>query len=111
MTLRECLSYEPRKRPPFIELDRRFDAIEPSLFTSCIFAKSESPSEHIERQASGAPGRRRTIQIQFRTVSDRSDCIVKDLFPSHVAEMLMLGQKVPPERKEMITMLFRSFQP
>jgi len=107
MTLSECLSYEPRKRPPFIELDRRFDAMELSLFTSSVFAKSEGPSEHdkIERQNSGS-GRRRTIQMQFRAISDRTDCIIKDLFPRHVAEMLMRGQKVPPERKEMITMCF-----
>ncbi len=84
--------------------------MELSLFSSSVFAKSEGPSEQdpIERQASGASGRRRTIQKQIRMISDRTDCIIKDLFPSHVAEMLMRGQKVPPERKELITMCFRS---
>ena len=36
----------------------------------------------------------------------RTESILKDLFPEHVATALIRGEKVPPERKEMVTMYF-----
>jgi hypothetical protein len=36
--------------------------------------------------------------------------ILLDLFPAHVAEALIRGEKVPPERKEMVTMFFSGEQ-
>ena len=33
--------------------------------------------------------------------------VLYDVFPKHVAEALMNGQKVPPERKDMVTVYFR----
>ena len=46
--------------------------------------------------------------LKYRSIIGRTDDILKDLFPPHIAELLMRGEKVPPERKEMITMYFRS---
>jgi hypothetical protein len=34
-----------------------------------------------------------------------------DLFPAHVAEALMRGEKVPPERKDAVTMYFSGYPP
>jgi hypothetical protein len=39
-----------------------------------------------------------------------SRAILMDLFPAHVAEALMRGEKVPPERKEAVTMYFSGAQ-
>ncbi len=36
----------------------------------------------------------------------RTESILKDLFPEHVATALIRGEKIPPERKEMVTMYF-----
>ncbi len=41
---------------------------------------------------------------QSRTI--RTESILKDLFPEHVATALIRGEKVPPERKGMVTMYF-----
>jgi hypothetical protein len=42
--------------------------------------------------------------------AEQVSSILLDLFPAHVAEALMRGEKVPPERKEMVTMYFSGAQ-
>ena len=86
----ECLCLKPTSRPPFAELSRRLDAMDVKLMSSDAFAIEES-----ERRESLAG-----------TLGFQSMVILRDLFPSHVADALMRGEKVPPERKEMITMYF-----
>ena len=86
----ECLCLAPTNRPPFAELSRRLDAMDVKLMSSDAFTKEESNQ------------RDRLVD----TLGFQSMVILRDLFPSHVADALMRGEKVPPERKEMITMYF-----
>ena len=84
--------------------NRRFTAIDAASFTSPAFTTDETGVQ--------SQGRRTNVKSQtvlkYRSIIGRTDDILKDLFPPHIAELLMRGEKVPPERKEMITMYFRS---
>jgi hypothetical protein len=57
---------------------------------------SRSGDEHTYRHT--------CMQTYMRTYIHQ---VLYDVFPKHVAEALMNGQKVPPERKDMVTVYFR----
>ena len=97
----ECLNHEPERRPPFSELNRRLGALDESLMTSAAFAvASEIP--RIKRMSTV---RRLSVSATV-SLGNQSMQIMRDLFPPTVANALMRGEKVPPERKEAITMYF-----
>ena len=111
LTMSECLSPSPKKRPPFNELDRRFSSMTPEDFASPAFALLDdvsAPASPAARLSSADPTRRRRSIANFEGKrATRTDSIMGQLFPPHVVEALLMGRKVPPERKEMITMYFR----
>lgn len=106
--MNECLRFAPATRPPFAELDRRLSALDSEGFQSPAFFASEKPdySQHSIRFLEPAR-RRRSMSIAADSRQSRTDDIMRSLFPPHVVDALLAGQKVPPERKEMITMYFR----
>jgi hypothetical protein len=71
----DCLCADPGLRPPFTELDRRLATLDVRLMTSPIFVVE-----------SGDGG------DNFK--ASRSDALIVDRFPRHVAEALMAGEKV-----------------
>ena len=99
--MNECLCHDPARRPPFSELNRRLDSLDEALMTSAAFA----PANDVPRLK-----RKSTVMKLIRTTPDtlgnNSILIMRDLFPPAVAEALMKGEKVPPERKDAITMYF-----
>ena len=104
----ECLSKIPTARTPFTELDRRFSVLNPDSFHSPAFSCSEKSSAS-GRNSTTSPGfaRQRRASTAANSRRFRTEDIMRDLFPQHIAEALLAGEKVPPERKEMITMFFR----
>ncbi len=144
-TMQECLRTDPVRRPPFAELERRFDAIDPDNIipgggignadprlawlrktrkNSKLDSGDVSQSGH-ENCLGGSEALKEIIQSDKRPESAaaaflsqsstasfrqsraiRTESIINDLFPEHVAAALMRGEKVPPERKEMVTMYF-----
>ena len=80
--MNECLRHISSQRPLFSELNRRLDAMDESLMSSVAL----SPSQE--------------------SLGTQSIQIMRALFPPGVADALMRGEKIPPERKEMITMYF-----
>ena len=86
----DCLCLKSINRPPFAELSRRLDAMDVKLMTSHAFTADDTGLRDSVAEEQGR----------------QSMLILRDLFPLHVADALMRGEKVPPERKEMITMYF-----
>ena len=88
--MNECLHLSPSKRPPFAELSRRLHAMDVSQMTSPAFNQVDG-----EAAESSASARK-----------NESMRIMHNLFPADVAEALLRGERVPPQRKEMVTMYF-----
>ena len=84
--MNECLSFNLAHRPFFTEIDRRLNAITPGQVHSAAMAK-----EWDARQK--GLGRNRAKQV-------------KSIVPAHLVQALELGEKIPPESKEMVTMYF-----
>jgi guanylate cyclase len=85
--MNECLNHSPTNRPPFSELSRRLHALDVSQMISTAFAPEE--------------------QLQSSEIlGHQSMQIMRNLFPPHIADALMRGEKVPPERQDMVTMYF-----
>jgi len=79
--MNECLQHDPRKRPTFAELDVRLrnldvNTIEPAQF---LFSFQEKK---------------------------RTDQLLYDVFPQHIAEALRDGRKVDPESRDVVTIFF-----
>jgi hypothetical protein len=112
LTVRECTSFDPKQRPPFMELERRFGCIDNTQFTSPAFEQDGNicriacTGSQAVRRGSSQGGQATTYLGQ----KSRSASILSDLFPQHVTQALLRGEKVPPEKKEMITMYFRYVQ-
>jgi serine/threonine protein kinase len=128
--LAECLSFEARLRPTFSEIERRLNVMDALQVISDALTAPETsiPSTLGWRRAAGRtmgdslPTSRRNSDLPMARTkfldpassglgqAVQSDftprSILLDLFPAHVAEALMRGEKVPPERKEMVTMFF-----
>jgi class 3 adenylate cyclase len=79
----DCLLLDPRQRPPFAELDRRLTTLDASQMTSPAFAPEP-----------GGGGDR------------ASGSLMLERLPRHVAEALRAGEKVPPEAKPMVSVMF-----
>ncbi len=103
MLMRDCLVAEPKRRPPFQELNRRLSALHVDQMTSEVFAGDAS------RTPSGI-NFSDTISDQHSVIARSghrgSDHIVHNLFPPHVVEALISGKTLPPEPKAMVTMFF-----
>ncbi len=99
--MNECLLQDPLRRPPFAELKRRLDALDETLMTSIAFSPAHDMRAQLKRKSTVM-----RIAPDSTSLGRHSMLIMRDLFPPNVAESLMRGEKVPPERKEAITMYF-----
>ncbi len=85
--MKECLDDNPGKRPSFEEVDIRISRLD---------------SENVEP---------REIRIghktaQMRRRASKEEDLIQQVFPKHVAEALIQGRKVEPDRVEMATLYF-----
>lgn len=79
--MKECLKHEPKERPIFVDLDIRLrnldvDKVEPKEIITSLQEKK------------------------------RTDTLLFDVFPRHVAEALRDGRKVDPETRSVVTIFF-----
>ena len=82
--MEDCWHKSAESRPPFDEIERRLRALTPS---SCEPMMVSTKSTKI---ASG----------------DMVTSMLYDVFPRHIADALKAGQKVEPERREVVTIFF-----
>lgn len=63
--LGECLSFEPGRRPLFVEIERRLSALDPACVTSAAFSAADEPATSmLQRLRRGkSTERRRTLSI------------------------------------------------
>ena len=80
----DCLVSAPHNRPSFEELDQRLRRLE---------------VDNIEFQG------RQTFSLQSSKMQ-RTDDLLFQVFPQHVAEALRDGRKVEPEHRDMVTIFF-----
>lgn len=83
----DCLVSAPHNRPSFEELDQRLRRLE---------------VDNIE------PSGQQTFSLQSRKSSkmQRTDDLLFEVFPQHVAEALRDGRKVEPEHRDIVTIFF-----
>ena len=84
--MKECIDGNPEKRPSFEEIDMRIMRLD---------------SENVE------PGEVRFgHQAQKKRRPSQETDLINQVFPKHVANALMQGRKVEPDRVDMATMFF-----
>jgi guanylate cyclase len=98
----ETLAFSAQARPPFSALYQRLSRLDARAVASAAIA----PPETVD-----TPSRRQRRSSAFSTESAEaahqgSLTVMRSLFPRHVGDALIRGEKVPPERKEAITMYF-----
>jgi len=89
--MRDCWHTSPEMRPTSEELDRR-------LRSFC----ANSGSSPLVNWMAG----RRPRQEASEERAKRTDDLLYDVFPRHVADALTSGQKVEPESREVVTIFF-----
>jgi class 3 adenylate cyclase len=133
--MRECLRPDPVHRPPATEVDRRIATWEAAAVLRTSSSSSSSSSSLRSIHVPSGEGLRRWCnpridaercpmheslpanacdsvvnpQHEAQRGPDQShatDRLIRDMFPQHVAEALLRGERVPPEPKEMVTMFF-----
>ena len=80
----ECFEEEPTERPTASALDVRL-----RLMNGSVVKSPETTRLH-----------------KKKTESDRTDVLLEQLFPCHVAEALKEGRKVEPEMHDQVTIVF-----
>jgi class 3 adenylate cyclase len=109
--IRDCLRSDLTRRPPFQELHRRLRALSIDQMTSAAFSDeasrcSSTGSSYEHNGATGILHRKNSVSAIHNQAHRNSDSIVHSLFPPHIVEALILGKKIPPEPKGMVTMFF-----
>jgi serine/threonine protein kinase len=104
--LSDCLQHDPARRPPFAELDRRLAALEATqLATPGLEGAAGSYSHRskslMAKQAMALSARQASTPLQRSC-----DSLVAEVLAVGAAEALLRGEKVPPERRDMVTMHF-----
>ena len=85
-----CLLGDPSQRPDFGEIDQLLKKLDADLV-------NPADSLHtLQRTKEQNASRRRT-----------DECLLFDVFPKHIAECLLKGQKVEPTVKDCVTIFFR----
>ena len=85
-----CLLGDPSQRPDFEEIDQLLKKLDADLV-------NPADSLHtLQRKKEQNASRRRT-----------DECLLFDVFPRHIAECLLKGQKVEPTVKDCVTIFFR----
>ena len=98
----EALSLQPEARPAFSVFYKRLSKMDVRVVTSAAIAAPETIDTPSRRQ-------RRTSACSNESAEathQGSLSVMRSLFPRHVGDALIRGEKVPPERKEAITMYF-----
>ena len=85
----DCLVGIPQNRPTFEELDQRLRRLD--------VATIEPGELHLSHQA------KKDRKLE------RTDNLLFDVFPQHIAEALRDGRKVEPEHREIVTIFFSDF--
>jgi class 3 adenylate cyclase len=88
--MQDCWHTQPDMRPPFDEIERRLKA---------LTSTSANPLSQIS--AYGCDPMRRAATNKTRT-----EDLLYDVFPRHIAEALRQGKSVEPERRECVTIFF-----
>mmetsp|Transcript_21069 Transcript_21069/g.48729 ORF Transcript_21069/g.48729 Transcript_21069/m.48729 type:complete len:694 (-) Transcript_21069:385-2466(-) len=83
--IKECWAKNPTRRPTFLEIDRRIKSISEVQLTSDALKKFEEKNKN-----------------KPSTPED----VLFNIFPKHVAECLVEGKKIEPEKKPMLTIFF-----
>jgi hypothetical protein len=102
--LSDCLQHDPARRPPFAELDRRLAALEAAQLASSALEGPAALHAHRGRAMPAGWAAALSAQVgdsQMQRILDSSGLLTQG-----AAEALLRGEKVPPERKEMVTMHF-----
>jgi len=106
--MQECWQASPSLRPTFQELDRRLEPIKAQVLARASSSSSlREPGDDrmIHTVSLSAP--RRAISRSSNVSRDRrTDDLLYDVFPKHVADALREGQKVEPESREVVTIFF-----
>jgi len=86
--LRDCLEGDPVLRPTMEEVDIRLKRlnVETTAGTVLQFSKQRSKSQ--------------------RRLSQRTEELLYDVFPPHIAKAMQAGKKVEPESREVVTIFF-----
>ena len=117
LVMRECLQKKPKDRPLFAELDRRLGGMSPSAFQSPAFSLKDSDieaesdiegyheSERIEDKFEALNGDSHVIMKSLgrkkgnagprsrKRSRSESKLLVHSLFPEHIADALMRGER------------------
>jgi serine/threonine protein kinase/class 3 adenylate cyclase len=86
--MQDCWHTQPELRPPFDEIERRLKA---------LTSASANPLSQISAQGCG-PARRAAMT--------KTEDMLYDVFPRHIADALKQGRTVEPERRECVTIFF-----
>jgi len=84
--MKDCWDKKPELRPPFDEIERRLRALD---------ATAVEPMSFI----------RKSINDNKRD-AQRTQDMLYDVFPPHIADRLRSGEKVDPERRDCVTIFF-----
>ena len=129
LLLQECLNQAPELRPPAAEIDRRLTGWEPAALSGCsgLSRPCSDSSQHGNNpicrrwqrssrlsaallptlpavSQADSPLQSQKVPSSAGTPSSvAADRLMRDMFPEHVVEALMRGERVPPEPKEMVS--------
>jgi hypothetical protein len=101
--LSDCMQHDPARRPPFAELDRRLAALDAAQLATPALAGSAGSYTHRSKVLAA---RRAMSRAAGATMHQSCGSLVAELLSEGAAEALLRGEKVPPERRDMITMMF-----
>jgi serine/threonine protein kinase len=101
--LSDCLQHEPGRRPPFAELDRRLAALEVAQLAT---PGMEGAAGSYSHRSKVLTARRAMTRMASAPMHRSCDALVAEVLTEGAAEALLRGEKVPPERRDMVTMHF-----